>query len=59
LRKWYLTFSEPHNLKGGVLWTHATSGICHVPVKNYIRSLEVRVQCKIQMIGGYEVNSSS
>jgi hypothetical protein len=61
LRTLYLTFSEPRNLKGGVLWTHATSGICHVTIKSCVMSLELRIRCKIQMIGGLEneVNSSN
>jgi hypothetical protein len=43
LRTLYLIASPDHNLKRSVPWTHVTSGICHVPVRSYVKSLEVRI----------------
>jgi hypothetical protein len=59
LRTWDLTGFGHCNLKGGVLETHATKGICHVCVKSYVRALKSRVEYQLQLIGlsGYEGNS--
>jgi hypothetical protein len=51
LRTRDLTGFEHHNLKRGMLETHATRGICHVPVKNYVVALKSRIQYQLQLIG--------
>jgi hypothetical protein len=53
-----VTSCEHRSSNWGVPSTHATSGIFHVPVKSYVRSLEAKIPYKIPMTGGIvdEVN---